>query len=61
MNLSLTTLEMEILLSLTANTSYHSEANDTLWRKVSKEFVRNYHETKAREQFAKEHGTTQTA
>lgn len=61
MNLNLTTAEMEILLSLTANTSYYSEANDTLWRKVSKEFVRTYNETKGREQFAKEHGIIQTA
>lgn len=55
MNLNLTVKEMELLLSLTANTSHYSDTNDSLWRKVSAEFVRNYYEQKAREQFAKEH------
>jgi hypothetical protein len=57
MNLDLTTKEMEILLGLTSNASFYGEANDTLWRKVSKEFVRDYYEQKAREEFAKEHLT----
>jgi hypothetical protein len=56
MNLDLTVQEMELLLGLTANTSYQSETNDSLWRKVSKEFVRNYREAQAREEFAKQEG-----
>ena len=57
MNLDLTLKETELLLGLTANTSHYSDTNDSLWRKVSAEFVRNYYEQKAREQFAKEHLT----
>jgi hypothetical protein len=61
MNLSLTYAEMQILLSLTANASFYSEANDTLWRKVSAEFVRTVKDVKERENWNKEHGTYQTA
>lgn len=54
MNLDLTVKEMELLLAMTANASYRSETNDTLWRKVSKEFLRNYRATQAREKLKAE-------
>lgn len=50
MNLNLTSQEMEVLLSLTANHSFMGEINDSLWRKVSAEFVRRYDEVKGSEQ-----------
>ena len=56
MNLDLTSKEMETLLSLTAGMSHHSEECEAIWRKVSKEFNRKWHEVKGVEDFKKEHG-----
>lgn len=56
MNLNLTSKEMEILLSLTAGMSHHSDMNHALWLKVSNEFSRKFHEVKGVEDFKKEHG-----
>ena len=42
MELNLTSREMEILLNLTANNSHLSSDNDSLWRKVSAQFVLTY-------------------
>jgi len=41
MHLSLTTKEMETLLSLTAGMAHHSEECDFIWRKVSKEVAKH--------------------
>jgi hypothetical protein len=54
MNLDLTSKEMEILLGLTSHASIQGDNYDTLWRKVSKEFVRNHREVQAREQLKAE-------
>jgi hypothetical protein len=40
MNLDLTTREMETLLSLTAGMAHHSEECNSIWRKVSKEVMK---------------------
>jgi flavoprotein len=58
MNLDLTSKQMEILLSLTANNSINGEEYYDLWHKVSKEFRRRYDEVKAGEKFKKEHGVS---
>jgi hypothetical protein len=49
MNLNLTSKEMEIILSLTANNAHHGEECDSLWRKVSQEFTRRYEQVRAAE------------
>lgn len=46
MNLDLTSKEMEVLLSYTAQGSIHGNINYRLWQKVSKEFARKYDEVK---------------
>jgi hypothetical protein len=40
MNLSLTTKEMETLLSLTAGMAHHSDECNSIWGKVSKEVIK---------------------
>lgn len=42
MNLDLTSQEMEVLLSITAENARHSDQAQALWLKVSKEFTRRY-------------------
>ena len=46
MELNLTSREMEILLNLTANNSHLSSDSDSLWRKVSAQFVLTYNAVK---------------
>lgn len=42
MELNLTSREMEILLSITADNSRNGYDSDSLWRKVSAQFVLTY-------------------
>ena len=53
MNLDLTAQEMETLLSLTAGMAHHSEECNSIWRKVSEEFVRRYDQVREVEQLRK--------
>jgi hypothetical protein len=53
MELNLTSKELEVLLSLTAQSSHLSEYNETLWRKVSKEFFKSFREAQEHEEMIK--------
>lgn len=52
MNLDLTSKEMEVLLSYTAQGARYGDINYRLWQKVSKEFARKYDEVKDTEREA---------
>jgi hypothetical protein len=49
MNLSLTSKEMEIILSLTSNASIQGDAYDSLWRKVSANFIDEFNQVREAE------------
>jgi predicted thioredoxin/glutaredoxin len=49
MKLNLSSKEMEIILSLTANASHLSKEHHSLWRKVSHGFVREFNQIRALE------------
>jgi hypothetical protein len=58
MNLDLTSQEMEVLLSITAENARHGEQAEALWRKVSKEFNRKFDAVREVEELRKSHQLT---